>query len=720
MALIHTINNPMNKKRTLTHVFIIALVLPLFLSAQQGNIWYFGDKAGLDFSSGSPVILTNGALQSFEGCASYCDPSGNLLFYTNGGGRDPITTGTTSGKIWNRNHEVMYDMGFEEGGGFSATQSSLIIPKPDTEQQYYLFTMEETEFDLGGSVPGQPQGRGLSYFEIDMSLNGGLGGVTVANQTVYLPLFESLSGTLHANGTDYWIVAKDSENGNNRFVVVLVNAIGVQAPVFIDIPAEFDLGSLIKISPSGEWLYCGGNLFRFDKATGNISDPVELSNFGSITTSFSANSQYLYSIEEGPLGKEAIQYDLNTIDIPGSAFSFESLGEFVFFGQMQLAPDGNIYFIDSFLDNLPSIGVITCANSETPELVRNVISLPPATIFISAVGLPNFTDHLFAQNEITINVDLGPDTLFICPSTTATLDAGNPGSMYMWSTGEDTQTIEVSEGNYSVTVTNACGEGSDAIVVLVDEGNDFTASISGPDLICAGQLATLTATAVNATAFSWSTGDTTAQIQVSEAGSYSVTVTGGCEGGQTATAMQSLQVANPPDVRISGGEDGQFCTGDSAILQAQGLGFDSLLWSTGETSTEILVDSGLVTLTVFSGCGAITDSVFVSYIDCDTLECIVMAPNVFTPNDDGQNDTFGPVTTCDEDGLLQYNMKIFNRWGNLVFESSESMNKWNGEQNGQPSATDAYFYIIQYASPTGPPEVMDEVKTIKGSVTLVR
>jgi hypothetical protein len=50
----------------------------------ETNIWYFGEKAGLDFNSGAPVPLLNSSMGASEGCASICDKEGNLLFYTNG------------------------------------------------------------------------------------------------------------------------------------------------------------------------------------------------------------------------------------------------------------------------------------------------------------------------------------------------------------------------------------------------------------------------------------------------------------------------------------------------------------------------------------------------------------------------------------------------------------------------------------------------------------
>lgn len=702
---------------------LLLLLLPFLSQAQQeGNFWYFGDLNGLDFSSGVPIVITNGALQTFEGCATYSDENGNLLFYSNGGGRDPILSGQTSGKIWNRDHEVMYDMGNEEGGGFSAIQSSLIIPKPSTTDQYYLFTMEEIEFDIGGSIPSQPQGRGLSYFEIDMSLNGGLGGVTIANQTVLIPLFESLSGTIHSNGEDYWILAVDNNDGNNRFVVVPVNSTGVQSPLFVDIPTP--LAGILKISPSGRWIYNNGQLFGFDNTTGDISylDITINPDGEEITTSFSPNSRYLYSIEDN----SAVQYDLDATDIPASANTFGTLigGFGSSTGQMQLGPDGNLYFLDLDLSsyNPPLLSAIYCTNTPFPALEEDVVALPPGSgNYLQFSGLPNFTDHLFAKEEETLTVDIGPDTLRICVGESITLDAGNSGSEYTWSTGENTQTITIiTSGTYSVDVMTPCDVASDQIVIIIGD-NPLSVSINGPSLICDDEVVQLIAEANNADTYLWSTGDTMPQIQTVFPGLYSVTVTGGCNGMEVEIATIALQASNSPQIDIEGGNgEGLFCIGDTAILEAQGLGFDSLIWSTGETIEQIVVDSGLVTLSAFNTCGTTIDSVFVRYIDCDTMECIVMAPNVFTPNGDNTNDTFGPLSTCEDDALLNYNMKIYDRWGKLVFESSESTNVWDGNYNGKPAATEAYFYLIQYSSPTGPPSVRREIKTIQGNVTLVR
>ena len=95
-------------------------------SQNQNKIWYFGDHAGLDFNSGTPVALTNSALFTNEGCSSISDNNGNLLFYTDG-----IT-------VWNKFHAVMPN-GTGLLGNPSTTQSAVIVPMPGSATQYYIY-----------------------------------------------------------------------------------------------------------------------------------------------------------------------------------------------------------------------------------------------------------------------------------------------------------------------------------------------------------------------------------------------------------------------------------------------------------------------------------------------------------------------------------------------------------------------------------------------------
>ena len=86
-------------------------------------------------------------------------------------------------------------------------------------------------------------------------------------------------------------------------------------------------------------------------------------------------------------------------------------------------------------------------------------------------------------------------------------------------------------------------------------------------------------------------------------------------------------------------------------------------------------------------------------------------PNSFTPNNDGNNDVFLPTINIDSN----YNFKIFNRWGELIFETTDVQEGWDGSStDGTPLKADVYVYRIVYRDPKR------VVKEIKGHVTLLR
>src|ERR1700733_15315002 len=83
----------------------------------QTNIWYFNFNCGMDFNSGTPVSLNNGAMYTDEGCTSISDSSGNLLFYSDG-----VT-------VYNANHLIMQN-GTGLDGGNSTSQSCIAVRQP--------------------------------------------------------------------------------------------------------------------------------------------------------------------------------------------------------------------------------------------------------------------------------------------------------------------------------------------------------------------------------------------------------------------------------------------------------------------------------------------------------------------------------------------------------------------------------------------------------------
>ncbi len=100
-----------------------------------------------------------------------------------------------------------------------------------------------------------------------------------------------------------------------------------------------------------------------------------------------------------------------------------------------------------------------------------------------------------------------------------------------------------------------------------------------------------------------------------------------------------------------------------------------------------------------------------------THECVtikpyftVYIPNSFTPNGDGRNEIFN----ASGDYISTFDMKIFDRWGNLVYHSTNSENGWNGAKNGTQLQEDVYVYVINVTDPQRNPY------SYKGTVTLLR
>jgi hypothetical protein len=217
----------------------------------------------------------------------------------------------------------------------------------------------------------------------------------------------------------------------------------------------------------------------------------------------------------------------------------------------------------------------------------------------------SYFDMIFLD-IIQLNVDLGPDVT-LCPGQTITLDAGNPGSVYYWSTGNFTQTITVyNPGIYDVAVTNICETQFDSITISVF---DPVLNLGNDTSICEGTSLVLDA-GHPGSIFTWSTGDNTQTISVSQAGTYSVDLSHEC-----GDLSDEIIVGILPAPVINLQDSIQLTPGESVIIDA-GPGFASYHWSTGATTQSIEVNHMawyFVTVTADNGCSAI-DTAYVWYL----------------------------------------------------------------------------------------------------------
>ncbi len=145
------------------------------------------------------------------------------------------------------------------------------------------------------------------------------------------------------------------------------------------------------------------------------------------------------------------------------------------------------------------------------------------------------------------------------------------------------------------------------------------------------------------------------------------------------------------------------------------------LWDNGDTSVQITVSApGTYVRQRWSECGYYIDSFKVTEIPVDYC---VWLPSAFTPNNDGKNDLFGPGDNYCHPDFSDFSFNVYNRWGQMVFQTVDPGEKWDGKMNGIPQEMGVYFYALRYkyggafASQNKSP---GSSTLIKGDVTLIR
>jgi len=202
----------------------------------------------------------------------------------------------------------------------------------------------------------------------------------------------------------------------------------------------------------------------------------------------------------------------------------------------------------------------------------------------------------------------------ICSGQSATLCApSGQGYSYLWSTGATTRCITInSPANYSVIVTNASGCSSTCNKVIgAGDPPSCSISVSGcnNNTICQGQTISLSAPSRSGNSYLWNTGATTRTINVSQGGTYTVTVTN--SSGCSSSCSKTIYVSAGPNCSISGNTT--ICGGQSTTLSApSGSGY-TYLWNTGATSRSITVNcAGTFSVRVSNGNCSSTCSVTVT------------------------------------------------------------------------------------------------------------
>lgn len=348
-------------------------------------------------------------------------------------------------------------------------------------------------------------------------------------------------------------------------------------------------------------------------------------------------------------------------------------------------------------------------------LSEQVVSTPGTyQCSVTSCGITTLATLQVTSENIQVNVTpSGP--LQLCENDTIQLTAGAGFNLYQWIPGnENLQTITITAaGTYSVFVVSASGCTDTSNAVLVSAiASPVIPLINAPDSVCEGDEVTFSAQAGTGI-FSWSGPDgfTSSQLSVvideitlKNDGWYFATIDSGqC----SSSAGFYLHVIQRPEPEII--LSGEVCEGQQIELSSANTN-GTIIWTLADGSerTDSLLMIGplstaeegwyILSLTRF-GCAA-TDSVLVLAEECDLI-----MPNIFTPNGDQLNDVFSAISG----GSKLRSMRIFNRWGDVVFSGGEQ--GWNGRSaKGEELPEGTYYYRV----------VLKNGKTISGHFELIR
>jgi len=275
----------------------------------------------------------------------------------------------------------------------------------------------------------------------------------------------------------------------------------------------------------------------------------------------------------------------------------------------------------------------------------------------------------------------------VCISEVITVDAGNEGATYLWSTGQITRTVDLANttATVQVVVTTAdnCVDSADVSVTFIP----FPPLDLGPDTaLCEGGSITFNVEGPGLT-YAWSTGSNApSELFTEDALVWTSVYNGYC------TSVDSVLVVSNPlplEALVPLYETCLDFPPNHLVLNAGNPGC-TFLWNTGDTTRLIYaMDYQVYTvlITTPQNCSIEESSVVMEY--CPST---IYMPNGFSPNSDGVNDVFMPLGT----NIAAMQLFIFDRWGQLIHSGADATAFWDGTMGGEFVTDDVYVWKMVF------------------------
>jgi gliding motility-associated-like protein len=324
-----------------------------------------------------------------------------------------------------------------------------------------------------------------------------------------------------------------------------------------------------------------------------------------------------------------------------------------------------------------TIALVTNGTTEVLDLCENP----------SLVNSFDFT----VLNSPLPNINIGNDTI-LCIGESLIMDASFPNAMsYSWSDGTGGPIISITDpGTYTVTITNICNTVTDDILINFVPLQTVDVNLGSDTLLCPGEIYALDGTWIGGIQYLWQDGSTDPIYQVLETGFYEVTIFDAC--GEVGFAAVQIDY-DETELNLNLGPDSLLCEEDGLhVIDVFDPNAEEYLWSDGSTNPTLqITENGIYGVTISDNCNVLIDEVNLDFTNCTI--CEVYVPNAFSPDFNGYNDYFLPYSNC---SLLNYSMKIFNRWGALLYITTNPQEGWNGRFKNQDTPEGVYIYLLEF------------------------
>ena len=394
-------------------------------------------------------------------------------------------------------------------------------------------------------------------------------------------------------------------------------------------------------------------------------------------------------------------------------------GETATIGAFVDLPNGTYIWSNGSTSSFQSLSPTSTTNYILVYTVNGCSSVP-TNATITVLPVPNITvsnQTICAGNSVILIANANPSGTFYWGPNSV------PGSSINTFTPQQDTTIQV------FNVLNGCSSDTlqASVTVLPLPMSTFTADVTAG---CVPLIVNLSADAGNNTSYSWETSNQLSasgeQVNLSfnTNGNYSVSLTTTLNGCASSTTIANLiTVENYPIASFEPSSQVFTEPNQELYFLNTSVGANSYIWDFGDgaTSTEVgpshvfqAENEGVdVVLYAFSNLGCSDSTSF--YLEFDPGQ-VYYIPNSFTPDGDQFNQTFLPIFTSGIDPY-NYKMLIYNRWGEVIFESHNALVGWDGSYgpDALQAPTGIYTYRILYKISD-----LDERKVLTGHVNLLR